>query len=239
MARTLTVAVAQPTIAPHAVADNAQTHADAIAAAGARLVVFPEMSLTGYELDADPIEAEDPRLNPIADACAQADAVALMGAPVRDGRDSHIAMIRVDARSRDVVYLKQMLGGNEPRHFSSGPRPVAIDVDGWRVGLGICKDTGSPLHIAGTARLGIDLYVAGLVHRPEEFAEQDARGFLIARTCGTHVAFASFAGPTGDVFTETVGTSTIFSPDGTPLARASDQPGDLVSAVLELPARLT
>ena len=229
----LSVAVAQPEITPHAVADNAYQHARAIAAAAARLVVFPELSLTGYELDADPIGPDDPRLDPITDACVEAGAVALVGAPVRSGQGTHIAMIRVDARTRDVVYHKQMLGGGEPRRFSPGPGPVAIDVDGWRVGVGICKDTGSPLHIAATARLGIDLYVAGLVHLPEELAEQDARGFVLARTCESYVAFAGFAGATGDVFSRTAGNSTIWSPDGTLLGRAGDRPGDLVSANLE------
>lgn len=72
-------------------------------------------------------------------------------------------------------------------------------------GLGICKDTGQPRHIAATARLGTDLYAAGLVHRPEERDEQDARGYLLARACGAYVAFASFAGPTGEEFSETLG----------------------------------
>ncbi len=43
---------------------------------------------------------------------------------------------------------------------------------------------------------------------------------VIARTCRSYVVFASFAGPTGDVFTETAGSSAIWSPDGLAIARA-------------------
>lgn len=65
--------------------------------------------------------------------------------------------------------------------FSAGPGPTVLAVDGWRIALGVCKDTGVMQHVAGTAALGVDGYVAGLVHRPEELAEQEARAVVIAR----------------------------------------------------------
>lgn len=68
-------------------------------------------------------------------------------------------------------------------------------------GLGICKDTGAAQHVAGVAALNVDAYLAGLVHRPQELPEQGARGVVIARACGAFVVLASFAGPTGDVYT--------------------------------------
>jgi hypothetical protein len=39
---------------------------------GRSVVVFPELSLTGYELDAPAITVEDPQLAPIVEACAEA-----------------------------------------------------------------------------------------------------------------------------------------------------------------------
>ena len=67
MPEPLTVAVAQPGVA-HDVAANARAHAAAIRGAGARVAVFPELSLTGYELDAAPVDPADPRLAPITEA---------------------------------------------------------------------------------------------------------------------------------------------------------------------------
>jgi predicted amidohydrolase len=66
MREPLRVAVAQPPCVPYDVAVNAVTHAATVCSAGARVVVFPELSLTGYELDAPAITVEDPRLAPIA-----------------------------------------------------------------------------------------------------------------------------------------------------------------------------
>ena len=63
MREPLMVAVAQPPCVAHDVAANARAHASAIRAAGARVVLFPELSLTGYELDADPVVPGDERLD--------------------------------------------------------------------------------------------------------------------------------------------------------------------------------
>jgi predicted amidohydrolase len=80
--------------------------------------------------------------------------------------------------------------------------------------------------VEDVAALGVDLYVAGLVHAPDELDEQDARGRRIAAATGAHVGFASFAGPTGEGYDATAGSSTIWSPDGEVLARAGVRPGE-------------
>jgi predicted amidohydrolase len=224
---TLTVAAVQPACVAEDVTANARFHADAIRAAAARLVVFPELSLTGYELDAGSVEPD--ALREIVAACAETGSVALVGAPIAG---DHIAMLRVQAGGVDVVYRKSFLGGDELTRFTPGDGPVALDVDGWRVGLGICKDTGVEQHIADTAALNIDLYVAGLVHLPEELEEQEARARRISAACGSYVAFASFAGPTGNVFTDTAGNSAIYAPDGTALARVGVEIGGIARATL-------
>jgi len=76
------IAVAQPLCVPYDVAANAPTHAAVVRSASARVVVFPELSLTGYELDAPAIAVEDPRLAPIIEACVETGSLALVGAPV-------------------------------------------------------------------------------------------------------------------------------------------------------------
>ncbi len=71
MPEPLSVAVAQPPCAPYDVAANARAHAAAVRRAGARVVVFLELSLTGYELDAAPVDPADERLVPLTGACAE------------------------------------------------------------------------------------------------------------------------------------------------------------------------
>lgn len=73
-------------------------------AAGARVVVFPELSLTGYELDAHAVAVDDIALAPLVEACAATDALALVGAPVQDenGR-AFIATLRPAFRSWEAI----------------------------------------------------------------------------------------------------------------------------------------
>ena len=211
---------------------NLEDHLERVEAAlgNSDLILFPELSLTGYELDAEPVDPGDPALRPLVDACAAAAAVALAGAPVdEDGRRA-IAALRVDGDGVAVAYRKTHLGGEEPARFAPGDGPAVLELDGRRVGIGICKDTGQAAHVDGVAALGPDLYVAGLVHGAHERAEQDRRGTRIAAACGCPVAFASFAGPTGHGYGTTAGTSTIWDAAGRVLARAGDAPGEVVAA---------
>lgn len=237
MRRPLAIAAAQPLCTAGDVPANAREHARLIRAARARLVAFPELSLTGYELDAEPVAPDDERLGEIVAACAETGSIALVGAPVPGGAGRrHIGMLRVTSQGVGLAYRKSFLGGDEPARFSPGNGPVAIDVDGWRVGLGICRDTGVEQHVADSGALELDLYVAGLVHRPEELELQDERGVRIARACRAYVAFAGCAGPTGGGFDRTAGASTIWAPDGKQLARAGAEPGHVIRALLPMDA---
>ncbi len=233
MRNPLTLAVAQPRVVPRDVSANALAHAEAVRSAGTRVVVFPELSLTGYELEAESIRPDDPRLRPIVEACAATGSIALVGAPLAgDDGTVHIAMLAVDGSGARVAYRKMYLGTTEAERFSPGPAPAAIDVDGWRLGLGICKDTGVPEHAAATAALGIDAYVAGTVKHDHEATLQDERACRIATEQGVWVAIASMAGETGAGYTNAAGRSSIWRADGVPVARAGRDVGEIVTASL-------
>lgn len=224
--RPLTIAVAQPLCVPHNVAANAATHAAVVRSTRARLVVFPELSLTGYELDAPTIAVDDPQLAPIVEACAETWSVALVGAPVRgDAGSMHIGMLAIEGTGATVVYRKMWLGGAEPDRFSPGEAPAVLEVDGWRLGLAICKDTGVPAHAADTAAMGIDAYVAGVLESAEDATVPDERARRVATDHHVWVATASFAGSTGGGYDQAAGRSGIWSPAGVVLNQAGPQTG--------------
>jgi predicted amidohydrolase len=229
----LRVAVAQPPCTPLAVALNAESHAATIRSAGARVVVFPELSLTGYELEAPAITTADPRLAPIVDACASTGSLALVGAPVQgEGGRSHIAMLAVDGSGASIAYRKMWLGAAEGGRFTPGTRPAVIEVDGWRLGLAICKDTGVPQHAADTAALGIDAYVAGTVKGADEALLQHERARRVATDHHVWVAVSSFAGPTGGGYDETAGRSAIWTAEGVMVAGSGPDIGAIARASL-------
>jgi predicted amidohydrolase len=230
----LTIAVAQPSCVPYDVAANAAIHAEVVRAAGARVVVFPELSLTGYELDAPTLAASDPRLAPIIGACAETGTLALAGAPVAgQAGSSQIALLAIKGGGASIAYRKLWLGAIEARRFTPGDQPAVLEVDGWRLGLAICKDTGIPQHASDTAAMGIDVYVAAVLESAEDTARQDERAHRVATEHGVWVAVASFAGATGGGYDHAAGRSAIWSPSGDVVARAGPETGAIAHANLE------
>lgn len=149
--------MAQPGCVPHDVRANASIHARAVRDARARVVVFPELSLTGYELDATPVDPEAAALDPIVRACGEAGSVALVGAPVAGPRDQvFIAMLAVSPTGVSVLYRKRWLGEEECirlRRFRAGPRG-----GGYTQTAGssaIWSSTGAALARAGTLAGGL------------------------------------------------------------------------------------
>lgn len=157
-------------------------HARIVRDVAADLVVFPELSLTGYILDAEPVDMLGTQtFADLVDACTVWDSTALVGAPIRDRGQDHIATLRVDRTGATVAYRKCHLGAEEAARFRPGPAPVTVDVHGWRVGLGICKDTGVEQHVAAMAALDMDLYACGVVHHRTEVDEQMRRATHMVR----------------------------------------------------------
>jgi predicted amidohydrolase len=230
----LSIAVAQPRCVPHDVRANATIHARAVREARSRVVVFPELSLTGYELEASTVDPEAAALEPLVRACGETGSIALAGAPVAGSPDQvFIAMLAVSSTGVRVLYRKRWLGEEECLRFSPGDEPTVLEVDGWRLGVGICKDTGVREHVERVAELEVHAYCAGLVHLPEELDRQEERAVSIALRCAVFVAFASFAGQTGGGYTRTAGSSAIWSRRGDALARTGPLAGELARATLD------
>jgi predicted amidohydrolase len=233
MREPLTVAVAQPPCVSYGVGANALTAAAIVRLADARVAVFPELFLTGYELDAPAISVDDPQLTPIVEACADTDSLAVVGAPVSgDAGTAHIAMLAIEAAGATVAYHKMWLGAGESNRFTAGNAPTVLDVDGWRLGLAVCKDTSIPQHASDTAALGIDAYLAGTLESVDDAALQAERARRVATDHEVWVAVASFAGSTGGGFAQAAAHSAIWAPNGVVMDEAGPAPGAIARATL-------
>ncbi len=235
------VAVAQPVCAaagrPDTVSENVARHAEAVREAGTRLVVFPELSLTGYDLAAPAVDPADARLAPLVAACAATGAVALVGAPVAeaDGRES-IATLAVTGAGAEVVYRKMRLHGAEVERFAPGEKPVVLELDGLRLGLAVCADAADPAHAEETAALGIDAYVASTLYGPGTAQAERRDGHMRDRAAahGVWCVLATCAGATGE-YPDSSGGSGVWAPDGGLVVQAGAAPGERVRA--EVPRR--
>lgn len=234
----LTVAAAQPELRPGDLAFNVRAHVAAIHAAAARLVVFPELSLSSYALAVPSVAVDDPALDAIVAACAETGSVALAGIPLKEGDAEFIAALRIDGDGVAVAYRKMHPSETEGRRFQAGPDPVVLELDGWRLGLAICRDTMMFEHAPATAEFakrcgigGIDAYIAGALYTPDGLVRRDKRMPQLARGYGMWVVQACFAGPGSD-YPDAIGNSAVWAPDGTVAARADEAPGRIVKAEL-------
>ncbi|MGW2548326.1 carbon-nitrogen hydrolase family protein, partial [Kitasatospora sp. NPDC001574] len=204
----LTVAVAQPVCAesgrPDTVVLNVERHAATVREAGTRLVVFPEFSLTGYDLDAPALAPGDPRLAPLVAACAETGSVALVGAPVadRDGRE-YIGTLAVSGQGVEVACRKTHLHGQEVERFAPAGTPSVLELDGFRLGLAVCADVAEPGHAERTAGLGIDAYVGSALYGVSEsqLARRDSHMRERATAHGVWGVLSTGAGASGDFAT--------------------------------------
>jgi predicted amidohydrolase len=166
LADTFTVAVAQT--APHLgdVEGNLLGIEQAVSAArakGARLVLLPELALTGYALQdavaAVALRADSPRLAEIA-TLSQGCALVL-GFVEEGGRGTfhNSALIAVDGRIV-AIHRKRHLPTyalfDEGRFFKPGRGITLFDLNGWRLGILICEEAWYPQTVHEVADAGAE-----------------------------------------------------------------------------------
>lgn len=228
----LTLSVAQPLSVPGQLVANVAAHVELIKASQARVVVFPELSLVAYDHAVAPISLNSTELQPLREAAARYNSVALVGAPVKIDHHQFISFIRIDVQGINVVYLKTCMTPDEHRVFDQGVGPKAIEVDGWRIGLAICRDTWNKKYMERYAYLDLDLIVAGVLDEPEEEASAHKIRTLMARQLRIPMGFARTAGP-GPVLRRSSGRSVIYSHTGTVITQTDDQPGSFARTTLK------
>src|SRR5688572_24588873 len=119
--REITVAVVQSVAVPgdltRAVSDHARLSIQA-AHKGARLAVFPELSLTGYSLAltrADALTPDDSRLQMLQQVADANDIVIVAGAPIETTSGLHIGAVCFVPRRPAVTYSKRFLHQGEEK----------------------------------------------------------------------------------------------------------------------------
>ncbi len=213
--------VSHPGDIPGAVAEHAAQIAEA-ASSGAVVVLFPELSLTGYEPDLIDlhrirIAPNDPLLQPISSICRERKVHAFVGAPTADGALPRIGVLHIDPRGGvRVVHTKQRLAVGEIGIFSAGQSAAhVVTIGGWKLALSL-GDADADAHLVGA------MYVIGSEARIDEQMRA-----LASR--GRWVVLAQYSGGTGGG--PACGLSGGWRPDGSEVIRLGAGPG---IAVVEL-----
>jgi predicted amidohydrolase len=207
------------------VAGNIGRHTAAVTAAagqGVAVLVFPELSLTGYEpeLAAElAVTPADEALGPLAELARRHRMDIVVGAPLRNpGAEPGLGAILFTADGPPRAYAKMHLGGSEPRYFSAGRTPLAFAARGQVVGVAICADSSQPAHPRGYAEGGATVYAAGVFLNAEWYATDSPRLAEYASRFRLLVVMANHAASMGTH--ASVGKSAVWAPGGELLAEA-------------------
>ena len=168
--KALRVGVAQFDAAAGNITANCAAHERLIDEAGTdgvEVLVFPELSLPGYAssvLNQAPdrcvVDSDGPGLKPLREACLRNRIVAVVGGCLRNPRGLGLSSLVVDRQGQVcATYDKQHLDGSERDWFVPGTTGCMIEVDGWRLALGICYDASFPEHGRALALEGADAYL--------------------------------------------------------------------------------
>jgi predicted amidohydrolase len=195
--------------------------------AEARVVVLPELFLTGYAPETWSLEqtltAEDPRLDPLREVARDRAVVVVAGAAVRRGADrATVSLLVVDETgSVTAPYDKQHLFDAERSFFTPGDHGASIVVDGWELGLGVCYDGCFPEHAAAAAADGARAYLCPAAYYVGSEHRRDLYYAARALDNGIYVVFAGLTGRCGEH--DFNGGSAIYDPEGRPLDRVGDE----------------
>ncbi|MFG2131421.1 carbon-nitrogen hydrolase family protein [Streptomyces sp. NPDC048751] len=195
------------------------------AAAGAGLVVAPEMFLTGYAIGDDIARLAEPADGDSADAIAEI--ASRHGLAIAYGypeRSSDVVYNSAQLMSSDGTRLANyrkthLFGCFEQDHFVPGDQPVVqAELGGLTVGLMICYDVEFPENVRAHALADTDLLVVPTAQmHPFQFV---AESVIPVRAFENqmYVAYVNRVGAEGEF--EFVGLSTLAGPDGVARARA-------------------
>jgi NAD+ synthase (glutamine-hydrolysing) len=198
-------------------------------AAGASVIVFPELVLSGYppeDLVLKKHFTEDCRreLDRLG-AELPGDALTVVGAPWVEGGQVFNAAIVYAGHERVLVYKKMLLPNygvfDEQRVFEPGAGPGVVEFQGVRIGFHICEDSWYPDAVPCKAMKGaVDLVInisASPYHRGKHAVREEVLG-KAAQAMQCPLFYCNLVGGQDELVFD--GASMVFVADGGLVARA-------------------
>jgi len=215
----------------------------AAAAAGAELVLFPELALTGYPPE-DLLLKEHFLADAGAALCELAadthGIVAVVGFPERAEDVFNSAAVLADGAVHATyrkVYLPNYGVFDEQRYFQAGPAGAVIDIGSERVGLTVCEDIwepGPPLTEEALAAATLIVNISASPYHAGKGAEREHMFAQRARDNLACVAFCALVGGQDELVFD--GHSCVLDHTGRTIARAAQFAEELLVCEVDLDA---
>jgi predicted amidohydrolase len=129
------------------------------------LIVFPELSLTGYEptLAQDlATDIDDPRLDELQKISDRYNIAIAVGMPLKNKEGISIGMIIFKPESQRQIYFKKYLHPDEDAFFIPGENLTTLTIKQTKISLAICYEISIAEHTKNTCTTGNELYIASV-----------------------------------------------------------------------------
>ncbi|WP_202319946.1 NAD+ synthase [Archaeoglobus neptunius] len=206
----------------------------------ADIVVFPEMVITGYppeDLLLKPDFVED-NVRWATWVARNIDGIVAIFGFVEQCDDNYNAAAVASGGKIVATHRKMYLPNygvfDEQRYFKAGDEPLVVEIDGVRVGLGICEDIWYPDVVQMEALSGDAEIVVNINASPYHVGKWRLREKMLATRASDNTVFVAYLNMVGGqdelVFD---GHSMVFGPDGELVARGKQFEEDLIIVDLD------
>ena len=180
------------------------------------MIVFPELSLTGYEPELAKDLAstpDDKRLDVFQELSNSNQLVIGLGLPIREADNIHVGMVIFQPKQDRTVYCKQHLYHTEPPFFSSKKNDLMLNFkNGTKVSPAICYELSVAEHSECAHRNGANVYIASVLNSVGGVEGDLAKLSAIAAKYGMVTLMANYVGQSGGY--ECAGRSSVWDARG-------------------------
>lgn len=197
------IAVAQLSSVKGDISVNIASHLAAIKKAahyGVNYLVFPELSLTGYEPELAATLAfstDDQRLAPLIAAANKYQITIAVGAPLLTQSLPQIGLIIISPSGAVITYAKMHLHPGEEPFFEPGQFYNLYHLGKLTIANAICADTNEPTHANDCAEAGANVYIAGVLITAAGYQADTRVLSNYAKESNMLIAMANHNQPTG------------------------------------------
>jgi predicted amidohydrolase len=200
---------------------------------GVKFLLFPELSLTGYEPTLMHDLAQTPGvalLQPLRDLARQLEMTTVVGLPVRqaDNDTIMIAALVLGSDGSGAMYTKQHLHVGEDAVFSAGNGGALVKTGGAPIALSICADFTHASHAQAAAQTGAVVYATSVLISEGGYSHDSELLQSYARDHSLGVLMANHGGPSGGW--SCAGRSAFWAPGGKRVVSAAGKGDCLVIA---------
>ena len=138
---------------------------DLAVAHGADSIIFPELSLTGYEPGLAKelaTDQDDNRLNVFQEISDTSQITIGVGAPIKNNKGICISMIIFQPHKARQIYSKKYLHFDEEEYFVSGQNSAGLPVSNSNMAIAICYELSVPEHAENAFKNGAKIYIASV-----------------------------------------------------------------------------